>query len=80
MDLYFESVIKCIENTLKISSCFSMKMCIPIHDATFMFTDILPFHYVYCHIYIDTSIVRVHESAYHAKDYPFTLCITYTQL
>ena len=58
MDLYFESVIKCFANTLKISSYFSMKMCILMHDATCMFTDILPFHYVYCHIYIDTSIVR----------------------
>ena len=56
--LYFERVINCIANTLKISTCFSMKMMYPhswnnVHAHWYA-----TFSYVYYHIYIDKYIVR----------------------
>jgi len=56
--LCFERVIKCIANTLKISNCFSMKIIYPHSWNNFYVHWYTTFSYAYCHIYIDTSIVR----------------------
>jgi len=55
---WFGRLIKCIANTLKISTCFSMKI-IYLHSwSNFYVHWYTTISYVYCHIYIDTFIVR----------------------
>ena len=58
MRTWFGRAIKCIANTLKISTCVSMKMIYPHSWNNFYVHWYTTISYVYCHIYINTSIVR----------------------
>jgi hypothetical protein len=59
---------------------FLWKWFIPIHEITFMFTDILPFHMYIVIFTLIHLLYGIHESTYHVKDYNITLFITYIQL